>query len=378
MIKTILCQTLILFCFLFISCGGGGGGSSYIPAVTGWAIGWSEDEDTGESSVKILKTANGGRLWHLQSIPEGCAGFRGNDISAVNNNVAWAALGGPDESNPTGSILRTDDGGITWHLQTLPDVMISRHIKNIKGMSASEAWAVSLRGDVLHTVDGGINWQSVPVHTEKSEPITMSLVNRMDVVENDIWIVDVLAGEQGVIHSADGGVIWRRETLPKIENEHSPLTVSVFNSLIAWVAVNSEGYLWWTADGGETWNKSNDTLEGTADYDDICASNAEIIWIACNGNISGGGFTARVKVTGGNFEANIFSNNPYMMEGVSPLSDDMAWAVGFAYPSFVPDGMPFSGIFFTRNGGVDWISQTMPDDAYDVNLWKVSFVGAKR
>lgn len=47
---------------------------------------------------------------------------------------------------------------------TLPDGLGSRHIKNIKGMSPDEAWAVSIRGDVLHTTDGGVTWhlQTLP------------------------------------------------------------------------------------------------------------------------------------------------------------------------------------------------------------------------
>jgi len=35
-------------------------------------------------------------------------------------------------------------------------------------------------------------------------------------------------------------------------------------------------------------------------------------------------------------------------------------------------------IAFTSDGGLNWQLQTMPANALDVNLWKVSFVGARR
>ncbi len=359
--------------FLFLSCGG----NSETSWVTGWAIGWSENEETGVSQVKILQTSNGGISWTLQSVPEGCAGFRGNDISAVSREVAWAAVGHPDEENLTGGILMTTDGGASWNLQMLPGGMKSEHIKNIKGINESESWAVSLRGDVLHTIDGGSNWQIVPVRTSLGDIIEMTQVNRRDVVGNNIWIVDAVGGAQGVIHSADGGETWRRETLPHIEYDHSPLAVSVFDSSIAWAAVNSEGNLWWTSDGGDTWNKSDDALAGTMDYDDILASSPNIVWIACNGDGSSGGFVARVIVTNGNFEANIFNYPPYMMEGVSALNDNVAWAVGQKLSYYEPD-LPLSAIFHTIDGGAHWSAQALPENARDVTLWKVSFVGAKR
>jgi hypothetical protein len=127
-----------------------------------------------------------------------------------------------------------------------------------------------------------------------------------------------------------------------------------------------------------TWNKSIDSLQGMADYDDIYASSADVVWLVCNGNAKGGGFTARVKITNGKFEANLFTNDPYMMEGVSAINDDVAWAVGQNLPFFISDKAPLSGIFFTKDGGVTWVPQKILVDAHDVQPWKVSFVGTRR
>ena len=366
---------LICLSLLFISCGNNNGSPAQ---PTGWVIGWSMNEDTFICTLKILKTSNGGESWALQTLPAGCEGFQGNDISAVSHRVAWAAAGHSREDTPTGGILRTTDGGSTWMLQALPDGMITRHIKGIKAVSAAEAWAVSLHGDVLHTTDAGVTWQIVLVRTATGDIIDMPRVNRMDVIGQDIWIVDVQGEEFGVVHSPDGGATWWRESLPDILFAgHGPLVISAFSSLVAWAAVTGEGNLWWTTNGGRSWNKSNDLLAGGIDYDDICASSANVVWVAANGNGRSGGFTARVRVTDGNFESNTTPHPPYMMEGVSPMTDEIAWAVGFKMSAFEPD-LPLGAIYHTKDGGVTWQSQTLPSDALDVNFWKVSFVGARR
>jgi len=370
--KLILCLLLLCLVSLVPSCGDE---SSPAP-VTGWVIGATTDAVTLEPTVKILKTSNGGVSWTLQALPAECAGFGGNDISAVSDPVAWAAMGDPQNVN--GGILHTTDGGTTWLLQTLPDGMSNRHIKGIKGVSPTEAWAVSLRGDVLHTTDGGSHWLIVPMKNADGQVIPVQQVNRMDVTGNDIWIVDALAKNLGVIHSPDGGATWWQEQLLDIGEGAGPLSISAFDSLVAWAAVNSEGFLWSTSNGGRSWTKSSDAISGTADFDDICASSANVVWIAQNNGLTSGGVAARITVTDGAFDSNIFTDVNYMMEGVSALRDNQtAWLVGFKTLFAAPD-LPRGAIYFTGNGGVTWQVQTLPDNARDVDFWKVSFVGARR
>jgi len=368
--NNISCLLLLCLSLMIISCAD----NASPEPVTGWAIGWSDNADI--FTVKILKTDNGGATWTLQALPVGCEGFQGNDISAVNHRVVWAAMSLNKGTTIDGGILHTADGGASWTIQTLPDGMTNRQIKNIKGVSPNEAWAVSIGGDVLHTTDGGVSWNIVEVKDVDGNIITMKQVNRMDVTGQDIWIVAVNLYYLGVIHSPDGGRTWWQEPLPDVLPEHGPLSISAFSSLIAWAAVNSEGFLWWTANGGRSWNRSTVSISGTEDFDDICASSANVVWIACNGDATGG-FTARVTVrTDGNFETIKTNHPPYMMEGVSPMTDNKAWAVG-QMASVEPD-MPKSAIYYTENGGVTWQTQTMPANALDVTLWKVSFVGARR
>ena len=54
----------------------------------GWAIGWRSDY-----TAAILHTNNGGRTWEEQGNPALWTGMGGNDISAVDDLTAWAAVG---------------------------------------------------------------------------------------------------------------------------------------------------------------------------------------------------------------------------------------------------------------------------------------------
>ena len=134
----------------------------YLPLVTktyyqrtGWAIGQDEN-----NAAAIVHTADGGLTWQRQGDSTAWTDLYGNDISAVDDQTAWAALSsGPGE--PDGIILHTTNGGGTWVTQTIPSGLTGG-IKGIKGLSRDEAWAASSDGIVLHTTDGGDNWNIVP------------------------------------------------------------------------------------------------------------------------------------------------------------------------------------------------------------------------
>jgi len=182
--------------------------NSYAPR-TGWAIG---QDETGTAA--IVHTADGGLTWEVQGDSATWTGSTGNDISAVDDQTAWAALGSSiTETN--GEILHTIDGGATWASQTIPSGLTGG-IKGIKGLSRDEAWAASLGGVILHTEDGGSTWNIVPNPT-----IPITQVNRIDAMGGDVWIADSAPGG-AMVHTQDGGVTWRAEYLP---DGDSPLTV---------------------------------------------------------------------------------------------------------------------------------------------------------
>jgi hypothetical protein len=54
------------------------------------------------------------------------------------------------------------------------------------------------------------------------------------------------------------------------------------------------------------------------------------------------------------------------------------WAIGQTSNQALDPPIPTAQILKTDNGGVTWQLQPLPDNALNVNLWKVSFAGARR
>lgn len=331
--------------------------------VAGWAIGFRTD-----GTAAIFHTANGGASWTEQGNPELWQGMNGNDISAVDAWTAWAALG--DEANNEGMILQTTDGGATWKSQTLPD-SVNDSVKGIKGLSRAVAWAVTLGGTVMRTLDGGKTWVVVP-----HEGVTINQVNRMDARGDDIWIADVGSGDQGMIHSSDFGLTWRKERLPDdVLPMDGPMCVSIVNSRVAWAAVRPEADVYRTLDGGDNWKLDAPSITGENDIDDICAAGEDIAWAAQNAD--GSGNIIRVRMVDGKAVCDVMDpmHSNYQFEGVTCFNENNLWVVGFKVFE-AAESLPLGVILHTRDGGKTWTSQKVP--ANDVNLWKVSFAGAFR
>jgi len=339
--------------------------NTYTPSV-GWATG---TDATGAPAISY--TTDGGRTWQAQGNLPVSTGD-GTEMSAVDDQTAWATVTGSD-SNSAGTILHTSNGGASWVAQTLPDG-VSGGIKTVKGLSRNEAWAASLGGTVLHTTDGGVTWNIVD-HSEA--PIAVA--HRIEAnSQGDVWIanVDYLnGGTPYVIHSPDNGLTWRQELLPDVPPGSSPLSISPFSPQVVWSAVNFEGALYRTMDGGAQWFKVA-RLAGQDDFDDLCAASPETVWGVLNlsGNSGGRIFRVHVAVDGA-VDHQEFNPTPgYQYEGVTCLDDRIAWIVGYRSVSADPS-LPLGVTLFTINGGETWVKGT---GATDVAYWKTSFVGARR
>jgi len=334
---------------------------------TGWAIGWYVDDNKDPTGAAIVSTKDSGHTWVAQGDTTQWAGHVGNDISAVDEQTAWAAVGENDLSD--GMILHTADGGQTWVSQTIP-AQVQDSMKGIKGLSRTEAWAVSLKGTVLHTTDGGQNWNIVPTPN-----ITMGEINRIDAIGQNIWLVDHMAGASGIIHSRDGGQTWRKETLPDVQPHSGPLAISAFSTSVVWSAANLEMDFFRTVDGGNSWQKVV-SLPGMNDFDDICAGSRDWLWAVLNQGGFLGGTIYRVKVTDQSPVIQQFDPAylNYQYEGVACFDEHNAWVVGYASMHAIPE-LP-QGLIVHTDDGHNWENQVLPAD--NIRLWKVSFVGAKR
>ncbi len=346
---------------IVLTMNGCGDDEGAITEPTGWAIGWRSD-----NTAVILHTRDGGKTWEEQG--DTTQWTAGNDISAVDDSTAWAALGG----NDTGAILHTTDGGANWRVQPLP-VGINEPVKGIKGLSRSKAWAVTLGGTVMRTLDGGQTWVVVP-----HEGATIKQVNRIDVKGDDIYIADVGSGEMGMIHSADSGWTWRQEYLPGVDPKPGcgPMCVSIVSAQVAWAATRPEANIYRTVDGGSSWHLDAPNVSGPNDIDDICAPDADTVWAVQNISGQNGGRIIRVRLVNGKVVADTMDpmDGNYQYEGVTCFDEKNVWVVGFKSVTADPD-LP-QGVILHTSDGDTWTSQPLP--VKDVNLWKVSFVASHR
>jgi photosystem II stability/assembly factor-like uncharacterized protein len=357
-------QRASLLLVLILSVLAVGCGSAPQPLETGWVI-------SSDSPAVILHTADGGQHWSAQGNSALWAGYSGNDISAVDDNTAWAARGGALGAAKGGKILHTNNGGAEWSEQPLPEGM--GLIKNIKGLSRNVAWAVSLDGTVLRTTTGGNIWTIVP---HPSVPIHQ--VNRMDALgipSADVWIADDQGKHLGMIHTPDNGVTWRQEYVPYEIRTPGVHMVSGYSSMVAWAAVWGNGDLFRTLDGGETWEKVA-TVGGLNDLDDMCAVSADTVWVVQNHSGESGGTIFHVRLQDG--QSVVDSFNPasnYTYEGLACADDQEVAVVGFRSVGSDPS-LPAGVIVSTKDGGQTWFNQPVPVN--DAHFWKVSFVGARR
>lgn len=378
----ILVELLVVLSFPTISeADGGGSNIKHKPLPTvGWAIGQGETINT----AVIVHTVDGGVTWQKQGDSSAWTG-QGNDISAVDKWIAWAALGSAGDGETGGAILHTRDGGATWTMQAIP-AGLSGGIKAVKGLSRREAWAASLGGTILHTTDGGHNWNIVPHPTA---PIVQ--VNRMDAMGRNVWIADAATGG-AVVHSHDGGHTWRGRRWDQVRpvrpawraeylpNSDSPLTVHAFSPLAVWASgaslPNDNPSFYRTVDAGVQWEHviqvgANDHL------DDICAASPNDVWGALNGDgIDGRVWRVHVERDGLVDAKDVTppAQDGYVASGVTCLDTRVAWVVG-SQQAEVDKNKPLGIILHTTDGGETWAQQSAPDDVF---YWKISFAGARR
>jgi photosystem II stability/assembly factor-like uncharacterized protein len=347
---------------IFITMGCGKKSDDPVTQHVGWAIGW----DATDTAV-IVHTADGGQTWQMQGDPSAWMGLNGCDISAVDDQTAWAALCG-SSTETQGAILHTTDGGVTWVTQAIP-TGLAGGIKGVKGLSRNEAWAASLSGVILHTTDGGTTWNVVPHPTA---PIAQ--VNRIDALGTNVWIADAATGG-AMVHTHDGGLTWRAEHLP---NGDSPLTVHAFSSLAVWGSgsdLDQNPSFYRTVNGGDRWIRV--TATGAWDHlDDVCAAGQDDAWGVQNGDGVNGNIW-RVHVSpNGTAEARKVSPPElagYTPGGITCLDTSKAWVV--AQKGVTSEATKPLGIILHTADGEHWVQQMAPAQ---VRYWKVSFVGARR
>ena len=160
---------------------------------TGWYVGGGAVPGGGGNT--LFETQDAGATWKVVT-----SGLDvGTSIDFVNSSDGWIA--GDAEG-----ILRTTDGGATWHLIPAPSTGSNDPVRNAEAeilktdfLDAQTGYAITYGSEVLRTNDGGERWNrlQLPVGPASAADLCFDSVNQ-----------GLLSTTQGIYLTTDGGLRW--------------------------------------------------------------------------------------------------------------------------------------------------------------------------
>ena len=182
---------------------------------TAWAVG-----DWGT----IIHTTDGGATWKDQSlgvIKVQTIEAPGRTTNVVSDDVILSDVWFPDAKHgfivgEFGTLLMTDDAGVTWRRQATPT---EKTLFGVHFIGADRGWVVGIDGLVMHTEDGGRTWT---VQRGNPEIAAVEEISFRETLKNPGMYAVRVEGDTGVIVgdtgmvliSSDGGRTWSQRELP--------------------------------------------------------------------------------------------------------------------------------------------------------------------
>lgn len=167
----------------------------------------------------------------------------------------------------TGELRFTTDGGQTW--QIIPSAEVGGAFESATMIENKRGWAVNRKGHAFTTDSAGARW------TKMSELKDFTGANQIEFVnERDGWIREFLS----IWRTRNGGATWR-ETLstvtPGVYGQPSSMFLIDANTV---VSSGSDGQIYLTKDGGETW-RIQTPVPGKATFNDVWFVDQKRGWV---------------------------------------------------------------------------------------------------
>ena len=227
----------------------------------GWIVG---------TDALILRTTDGGNTWQPQSSPvsEDYTFWTIQFVDAEHGWIAarkiWFDPNPPINQRFYGHVLRTTDGGESWHSA---DYFSTHSVDDLYFIDENEGWYLSTTFDaawidwwkaVYHTTTGGTSWG------RQSSSLTETDLNDIFFVDSNTgWLVGDDKWSDGPVWRTTDGSTWRDAN---IGIDDDLFGVQFVGSSNGWI--RSRGSIWHTADGGDVWNAQ--TIESSCtDFNDF-------------------------------------------------------------------------------------------------------------
>lgn len=277
-------------------------------------------------------------------------------------------------------VVRTTDGGVTWHTAT--PASLSGAPASSFFLDASTGWLIVMGADpstgtLYHTTDGGMTWNSVAV------PFDGGSLKFVDA-QNGWELIGLSAGMSheavAVYRTRDGGATWARAIIddPTVQgySDSLPLVgdkngISALDAQHAWVtgAQPSDDfiYVYATQDGGTSWAHQNFSIpsgyspaQTSANLPVFFGANQAVLPVLLYSNSNAAVFY--VSQDGGQ-----------SWTATTPVAQGGFLAVGSAEDFFVWDGG--AALSASHDGGNSW-SSISPDVNLKDTLVSIQFVNA--
>jgi photosystem II stability/assembly factor-like uncharacterized protein len=183
-------------------------------------------------------------------------------VSAVSDKIAWASGSGA-------TVLRTEDGGVTWVPRPVADAAAARlDFRDIDAVGPKTAYVLSIGKGTLSriykTIDAGATWR---LQFTNQEPEGFFDAMTFWDAEHGLVIGDSINGKFQILMTENGGAAWTKvpesALPPALANEGafagSGSNIAVFGKMDAWIGTGAGPTcrMLHTTDRGKTWTVAN-------------------------------------------------------------------------------------------------------------------------
>ena len=206
------------------------------------------------NTADVLRSLNGG-VWTATSADPLGAAMDIQGIVAINMGrgvVRILVTNGKTQVSHPAEVSYSDDNGATWTTAHVGSVN-TEYITSIEALDRYNIWIGTDQGRIYFSSDAGVNWT-----LQENAVISATDIISISAYDQDNVMALYTGGE---VASTSDGSTWTELT-------ESGLTVATGIKMIstysAW-AVGAQG-MFYTIDGGETWNQRNSTAIGAVDF----------------------------------------------------------------------------------------------------------------
>ncbi len=141
-----------------------------------------------------------------------------------------------------GTLLKTEDAGLTWSYLPLP---YNELVRRVEFVDYATGWAITHSGKILKSTDGGGTWEI---------QFEMPGINLRDIFFINVQEGWVVGHEATILHTTDGGLTWAEQELENYQGRDLPRLSGIAGSRSgALVLVGEFGTIAISKDAGELW-----------------------------------------------------------------------------------------------------------------------------